>query len=169
MVRQRQTTNCQDRWNALKTPLATTSITIRQLTETEAGITADLSTCTIDKYDMFEQMKWHKRCKNWIASVVKEVLSRQTFSMCWPLLKRITIYMHCHNPVARTLVIGKKFLPFHAWRYSPRKEHIISDFFVPYKYGLEIFIATIESVLLPVRIGCERPHWNWKSFSHTRG
>ena len=28
------------------------------------------------------------------------------------------------------------------------REHIIADFQVPYKYGLEIFIATIESVIV---------------------
>ena len=37
----------------------------------------------------------------------------------------------------------------HALDDTPHsKEHIISDFQVPYKYGLEIFIATIESVIV---------------------
>ena len=37
----------------------------------------------------------------------------------------------------------------HALEDTPHaKEHIIADFQVPYKYGLEIFIATIESVIV---------------------
>jgi len=37
----------------------------------------------------------------------------------------------------------------HALDDTPNaKEHIIADFQVPYKYGLEIFIATIESVIV---------------------
>ena len=125
MARQRQTTTKIDLRNALSQLLLQQnfeSITIRELTE-KAGINrGTFYLHYVDKYDMFEQMK---------TELVQELDS---------------LFVEGSPVKVNFLNVLTRIKENYDFIYA--KEHIIADFQVPYKYGLEIFIATIESVIV---------------------
>ena len=151
MVRQRQTTTK----SVLQQPFD--SITIRQLTETAGINRGTFYLHYVDKYDMFEQMK---------MDMMQELDSL--------FVEGSPVKVNFLNVLT---AIKENYDFIYALSQSPNaKEHIIADFQVPYKYGLEIFIATIESVIVtwlesgakedPIEIGtiilsvCDFASWN---------
>ena len=174
MVRQRQTTTKSDLRNALSKLLLQQpfeSITIRQLTETAGINRGTFYLHYVDKYDMFEQMKMDSLfvegspVKVNFLNVLTAIKDNYDF-----------IYALSQSCCSDFRKLVRSFT-LHALDDTPHsKVHIISDFQVPYKYGLEIFIATIESVIVtwlesgakeePIEIGtiilsvCDFANWN---------
>ena len=152
MARQRQTTTKIDLRNALSQLLLQQnfeSITIRQLTETAGINRGTFYLHYVDKYDMFEQMK---------TELVQELDSlfvegspvKVNFLNVLTRIKENYDFIYALSQ--SSYLDFRKFVrgfTLHALDDTPNaKEHIIADFQVPYKYGLEIFIATIESVIV---------------------
>lgn len=152
MARQRQTTTKLDLRNALSKLLLEQpfdTITIRQLTETAGINRGTFYLHYVDKNDMFDQMK---------LEVMQELDSlfiegspvKVNFLNVLAAIKENYDFIYALSqsscPDFRKLV---RSFTLHALEDIPHaKEHIIADFQVPYKYGLEIFIATIESVIV---------------------
>ena len=180
MVRQRQTTTKIELRNALSQLLLQQnfeSITIRELTE-KAGINrGTFYLHYVDKYDMFEQMKMDMM-QELDSLFVEGSPVKVNFLNVLTAIKENYDFIYALSQSCcsdfRKLV---RSFTLHALDDTPHaKEHIISDFQVPYKYGLEIFIATIESVIVtwlesgakeePIEIGtiilsvCDFASWN---------
>ena len=180
MVRQRQTTTKSDLRNALSKLLLQQpfeSITIRQLTETAGINRGTFYLHYVDKYDMFEQMKMDMM-QELDSLFVEGSPVKVNFLYVLTAIKDNYDFIYALSQSCcsdfRKLV---RSFTLHALDDTPHsKEHIISDFQVPYKYGLEIFIATIESVIVtwlesgakeePIEIGtiilsvCDFASWN---------
>ena len=180
MVRQRQTTTKSDLRNALSKLLlqqSFESITIRQLTETAGINRGTFYLHYVDKYDMFEQMKMDMM-QELDSLFVEGSPVKVNFLNVLTAIKENYDFIYALSQSCcsdfRKLV---RSFTLHALDDTPHaKEHIISDFQVPYKYGLEIFIATIESVIVtwlesgtkeePIEIGtiilsvCDFASWN---------
>lgn len=152
MVRQRQTTTKSDLRNALSKLLLQQpfeSITIRQLTETAGINRGTFYLHYVDKYDMFEQMKMDMM-QELDSLFVEGSPVKVNFLNVLTAIKDNYDFIYALSQSCcsdfRKLV---RSFTLHALDDTPHsKEHIISDFQVPYKYGLEIFIATIESVIV---------------------
>ena len=152
MARQRQTTTKADLRDALSKLLLQQpfeSITIRQLTETAGINRGTFYLHYVDKYDMVEQMKMDM-VQELDSLFVEGSPVKVNFLNVLTTIKENYDFIYaltqaCYSDF-RKLVRG---FTLHALDDTPHaEEHIISDFQVPYKYGLEIFIATIESVIV---------------------
>ena len=142
MVRQRQTTTKSDLRNALSKLLLQQpfeSITIRQLTETAGINRGTFYLHYVDKYDMFEQMKMDMM-QELDSLFVEGSPVKVNFLNVLTAIKENYDFIYALSQSCcsdfRKLV---RSFTLHALDDTPHaKEHIISDFQVPYKYGLEI-------------------------------
>ena len=152
MARQRQTTTKLDLRNALSKLILEQSfdtITIRQLTETAGINRGTFYLHYVDKNDMFDQMKL-EMMQELDSLFIEGSPVKVNFLNVLAAIKENYDFIYALSqsscPDFRKLV---RSFTLHALEDTPHaKEHIIADFQVPYKYGLEIFIATIESVIV---------------------
>lgn len=152
MARQRQTTTKLDLRNALSKLLLEQpfdTITIRQLTETAGINRGTFYLHYVDKNDMFDQMKL-EMIQELDSLFIEGSPVKVNFLNVLAAIKENYDFIYALSqsscPDFRELV---RSFTLHALEDTPHaKEHIIADFQVPYKYGLEIFIATIESVIV---------------------
>ena len=80
------------------------SITIRQLTETAGINRGTFYLHYVDKYDMFEQMKMDMMQELDSLFVEGSPVKVNFLNVLTAIKEIMILYMHCHNPVARTLV-----------------------------------------------------------------
>ena len=152
MARQRQTTTKLDLRNALSKLLLEQpfdTITIRQLTETAGINRGTFYLHYVDKNDMFDQMKL-EMMQELDSLFIEGSPVKVNFLNVLAAIKENYDFIYALSqsscPDFRKLV---RSFTLHALEDTLHaKEHIIADFQVPYKYGLEIFIATIDSVIV---------------------